>query len=313
MKQLPWGKIQSNLHRMINVGRLSDTAFRLLFSVICLTAGTGTRDTGCSADDILWDARVDRPALDEAISRGVLVLTEQGTVALTDLVLPQETRDLWGHESTNPATERVRRHRATKAAERAAMQAMPQLPGLLVEVTTSAPEPSQPPIPAAKPQETAPLKLVDSTPAPTPKAETTLASAAQATLIFPESLTPATKKSIQKILSASGVTHEQAQIIVDEIAGNIEEGKEIRTPPGWARMAAGKILAGNFFPEYAHAVAERREMAAKAVQRQRELVKESPAISLEEVRSAIMSNPDPVMRRFLLERLDSIGKVRQAA
>lgn len=310
MRQAPWVKIPTDLYCKFQVGTLGGYAFRLLICVFCMTAGNAS--AGVGIHELLWESRLDRSALDECIAAGVLALTEQGTVTLTGLVLPMETCSARGSESTNPSTERSRRRRAKIAAEKAAMQAMPQLTGLLVEVTPSAspPVPVQP-TPATRPQEVAPLKLVDDT--PTPQAKTTLASAAHAALIFPDTLTPAVQKSIQQILSVSGVTHEQAQIVLDEMAGNFREGKVIHTPPGWARMAAGKILAGNFFPEYADAIAEQREMAAKMVRRQQELVASTPVLSIEEVRDQIAKNPDPRMRAFLLERLENIGKIQKVA
>ncbi|MBF0584867.1 MAG: hypothetical protein HQL80_11630 [Magnetococcales bacterium] len=294
-------------------------------AAIALIGATGNSASCIDPRDILFRARVDQSALDEAISGGVLVLTEAGLVMLGESLLIQETRRPYDSESPNPATVRVRRYRASKAAERAAMQAMPQLPGLLTEVTPVTPPPVVPtPVPSTAKTPVA-LHAVPELPTPADSTRektigSTLASAASAAqtsastttgLIFPESFSPVVCKDVQKNLA--GLTHDQAQLVLDEIAGKIEAGKKIFTPTGLARLLAERELAGTFNPEYAHAVAERREMAAKAVQRQRELVKESPAISLEEVRSAIMSNPDPVMRRFLLERLDSIGKVRQAA
>lgn len=322
-----WVKMPTNISNNRALCELGLGARWIVMITLSMVGETGNPASRLDPRDILFRARADRSDLDEAISGGVLILTEDGFVMLGESLLIQETRSsesACSNESTNPSTLRVRKHRAMKkAAERAAMQAMPQLPGLLNEVTPVAPPPVVPtPVPGTAKTPVA-LHAVPELPTPADSTRektigSTLASAASAAqtsastttgLIFPESFSPVVCKDVQKNLA--GLTHDQAQLVLDEIAGKIEAGKKIFTPPGLARLLAERELAGTFNPEYAHAVAERREMAAKAVQRQRELANVRPVTSIADVRDQVMSNPDPSMRKFLLDRLKSVEQVQK--
>ncbi|MBF0213014.1 MAG: hypothetical protein HQM00_05525 [Magnetococcales bacterium] len=241
MTTLPWGRIQTGIHRHPKISMMSFDARWLLFCALSVAAGTGGPETGLTPDELVHDARVDRSALDEAVSHKCLTISEEGIVGLDALVLPMEkTRYPSGRKAEPPgaSTERVRRFRAKMKADPARAADNTHDPVVADSATTATAD-----APAAEGEES-PSSLPIRT-----------------DLIFPEQLSPLEKQQIQPFLM--DLPQSQSQILLDELAGSILFGtKAITNRVGWTRAMAGRIKNGSFTPENAIPVAERRKMLA---------------------------------------------------
>ncbi|MBF0614654.1 MAG: hypothetical protein HQL92_05820 [Magnetococcales bacterium] len=229
--------MRANIHQHPTIRFLSIQARWLFFCVHSLAAGTGGADTGFKVAEVLLDSMVGPEFLEEATSAGVLTITEAGTVALADGVLPLGT--------VSKSTERVRQFRGRKKAaespaEPQAITESPQSEPAAFVVPVPPPPPEQPPAP--------PLPVIhDKSP---------LVTQEDKALIFPEQVASSEQAILRNLLA--GLQMHQAQMVLDELAGNLMAGKVINNRTGWVRSIAGRVTGGAFVPELGIAVAEHR-------------------------------------------------------
>ncbi|MBF0185485.1 MAG: hypothetical protein HQM06_14025 [Magnetococcales bacterium] len=216
----------------------------LLLCALSLAAGVGvgSLDTGATPADLLWHARVNQKAMDEALAAGVLQITENGTVALARFVAAP----------VSSGYERVKNHRE-KQKQQAEIAGQNQAPAPVPDsIAPSPPEPMPEPITTTSEAAIVP-------PPPSPPEPTIL----DASVILPDDLLPAEIRSIGMIVGDLPV--EDQQNVIDELAANIEDGSIRTSKLGLLRTFAGLARAGTFVPEKGIMIAARRAAVARRV------------------------------------------------
>ncbi|MBF0340922.1 MAG: hypothetical protein HQL95_08175 [Magnetococcales bacterium] len=222
-KAYGWIRVKTNLHDDVGVWGLSEKAELMLYRLMHMP----NREEDLPVGYVLARTRSDQTAMDEAVAAGVLGIVN-GTVTLSPSVMPTFT----------PEQKR-------QATFRAKGKATPTAP-----TTDAAPTPEPQPQPSSPETEPQPLPTITQAPALQPPA--------MEDLIFPEQVTQAEQPAMRSLLACLQI--DQAQAVLDEMAGYIFNGKTISNRIGWVRTLTTRTVKGAFIPELGVAIAERHRI-----------------------------------------------------
>ncbi|WP_130470659.1 hypothetical protein [Candidatus Magnetaquicoccus inordinatus] len=219
---------------------MSLRACKLFLIALTVAAGNGvgSADTEATPADLLWHARVNPKAMDEALAAGVLQITDNGTVALARFVAAP----------VSSGYERVKKHREGKRQS----TDHDSSPEPVAAVAAEPPQPEPAPEPITTTSEAAIVPPPPSPPEPT----------IDASVILPDGLLPAEIRSVGLIVG--DLPADKQQEVVDELAGNMEDGSVRTSKLGMLRKFAGLARIGNFAPEKGIMIAARRAAVARS-------------------------------------------------